>query len=183
MHEDDSLLLERVRASDMEAFRLLFEKYQPVLFRYLLAGVRDAEIAHDIVQETFLRVWNHRASLQPGLSFTAYVLRVGGNLLRDHAKHREVRTRLEVNIPLPVPSSQEDPETATHSNLLQERIAAVIQTKLPQRCREVFMLSRMEGMSNAEISAALHISVKTVENQITRAQRILRKHLREYLRR
>lgn len=181
MHEDDSQLLERVRASDMEAFRLLFETYQPVLFRYVLANVRDSDVAHDIVQDTFLRVWNHRTSLQPDLSFIAYLLRVGGNLLRDHAKHREVRTRLEVNIPLPVPSSQENPETATHSNLLQERIAAVIQTKLPQRCREVFILSRIEGMSNTEISAALHISVKTVENQITRAQRILRKHLQQYV--
>lgn len=181
MHEDDRQLLERVKSSDTEAFRLLFEKYQPVLFRYVLASVRDADAAHDIVQETFLRVWNHRASLQPDLSFTAYVLRVGGNLLRDHAKHREVRTRLEASIPLAVPPSHDDPEAASHSNLLQERITEVIRTKLPQRCREVFILSRMEGMSNAEIGAALNISVKTVENQITRAQKILRKHLQQYV--
>ncbi|MBX2991447.1 MAG: RNA polymerase sigma-70 factor [Bacteroidetes bacterium] len=181
MHEDDKPLLERLRNSDMEAFRLLFEKYQPILFRYALASIRDPDTAHDIVQETFLRVWNHRTSLKPDLSFIAYLFRISGNLVRDHAKHREVRSRLETNIPPAAPSLQDNPETASHSNMLQEKIAEVIQTKLPVKCREVFLLSRIEGLSNTEIGAALNISVKTVENQITRAQKILRKHLHKYV--
>jgi RNA polymerase sigma-70 factor (ECF subfamily) len=118
--------------------------------------------------------------LKPDLSFAAYLLRIGGNLLRDHAKHREVRTRLETSIPPATPSLHDNPETASHSNLLRERITIVIQTKLPKKCRQVFLLSRIEGMSNAEISAALNIGVKTVENQITRAQKILKRYLREY---
>lgn len=181
MHDDDKPLLERVNASDVEAFRLLFEKYQPLLFRYLLAGLRDIDAAHDIVQEVFLRVWSRRTSLQPQLSFPAYLLRIGGNLLRDRAKHLNVQSRLEGYVPRPAPSAAEDPETASHNAMLQEKLAEVVRVKLPAKCREIFLLSRAEGLSNAEISALLHVSVKTVENQITRANKILRRHLRDYL--
>ena len=65
--------------------------------------------------------------------------------------------------------------------MLEERVAQVVRTKLPPKCREVFLLSRVEEMSNAEISRQLGISMKTVENQITRGLRILRRHLRRYL--
>jgi RNA polymerase sigma-70 factor (ECF subfamily) len=65
--------------------------------------------------------------------------------------------------------------------MLEERLTEVVTTKLPTKCREIFLLCRMEGMSNAEISEHLGISVKTVENQITRGLKILRRHLRRYI--
>lgn len=180
MPESDEQLIERVRASDNEAFRLLFEKYQPILFRNVLHNVRDADAAHDIVQETFVRVWRNRISLQSNLSLLAYLFRISRNLTLDQAKHREVRRRLEESLPQSSPSAQDDPEASLQLNMLEEKLSEVVRTKLPARCREIFLLSRMEGMSNAEISAHLGVSVKTVENQITRALKVLRRHLRMY---
>jgi RNA polymerase sigma-70 factor (ECF subfamily) len=66
--------------------------------------------------------------------------------------------------------------------MLEEKVSEVVRTKLPTKCREVFVLSRMEGMPNAEISERLGISRKTVENQMTRALKILRRHLHRYIR-
>ncbi len=180
MAESDEQLIARVRASDAQAFRLLFEKYQPLLFRNILYSTRSTDTAHDIVQETFLRVWNHRKSLRPDLSMLAYLFRIGNNLVRDHAKHREVRKRLEGDVPLPSLSIGDDPEQTLHVTMLQEKLSDVVRTMLPTKCREIFLLSRLEGMSNGEISARLGVSVKTVENQITRALSILRRQLQRY---
>lgn len=181
IEETDSRLLERVRASDVEAFRLLFEKYQPVLFRGILQSLRDTDAAHDIIQETFLRVWIHRASLKPEQLFLAYVFKISRNLIRDHAKHQQVRKTHESEVHQGSPSPQHDPEGSAQLNMLEERISEVVRTKLPAKCREVFLLSRMEQMSNAEIGIQLGITAKTVENQITRAIRILRRNLRKYM--
>ncbi len=180
MAESDEQLIARVRASDTQAFRLLFEKYQPLLFRNLLFTTRSTDTAHDIVQETFLRVWNHRTSLQPDLSLLAYLLRISNNLVRDHAKHREVRRRLEGDVPLPTLSIGDDPEQALYMTMLQEKLSGVVRTKLPAKCREIFLLSRLEGMTNSEVANQLGVSMKTVENQITRALKILRRHLQKY---
>ena len=181
MPDTDEHLLERVRTSDMEAFRLLFEKYQPVLFRNVLHRIRDADAAHDIVQETFLRVWQHRASLQPNLSFLAYIFRISRNLVLDAAKHRDVRRSLESEIPQ-TSSAGDNPEAATELSMLEERLSEVVR-QLPTKCREIFLLSRMEGMSNAEISGKLRLSEKTIENQITRALKVMRKKLHSYAKR
>jgi RNA polymerase sigma-70 factor (ECF subfamily) len=164
MHEDEERLLERVRLSDEAAFKLLFERYQPILFRTTLHALGEADAAHDVVQETFIRVWNHRTSIRPALPFLAYLFHVAQNLLRDRAKHVAVRKRFESDIPTPQVSAGDDPAEFLQARMLQEALSEAVFIALPARCREVFLLSRMEGMSNAEISARLGITVKTVEN-------------------
>jgi RNA polymerase sigma-70 factor (ECF subfamily) len=180
MPDGDEQLIERLKASDNEAFRLLFEKYQPILFRNLLLNLRDADAAHDVVQETFLRVWQRRSSLQPHLSFLAYLFRISRNLVLDQAKFRAVRRRLESEIPVASPSSLENPEASLRVKMLEDKLSDIVRTKLPAKCREIFLLSRMEGMSNGEISAVLGVRPKTVENQITRAVKVLRRRLHEF---
>lgn len=173
----DEELVRRARESDDAAFRLLFERYQPVLFRSMLASVGDRDEAHEIVQETFVRVWDHRSSLRPDLPFLGYLLRIARNLLRDAAKRSAVRVKYAPEIPLSTPSAGDDPERTLRATMLAEALTEVVQNALPDRCREVFLLSRMEGWSNDEIARTLGISVKTVENQMTKALKIVRREL------
>jgi RNA polymerase sigma-70 factor, ECF subfamily len=173
----ESQLLEKVRDSEMQAFRVLFEKYQPIIFRYAIFYTRRTEIARDIAQETFVHVWDHRSSLKPHLSFLAYVLRISGNLIRDYVKHVKVRERLVDALPYPSLSEGDDPEEALHLRILEEKIDAIIKTALPQRCRDVFLLSRLEGKSNKEIAEIFRVSVRTIEHQISYALKILRKRI------
>ncbi len=180
VQESDERLIGRVRASDEAAFKFLFEKYQPILFRSVLHSLRDADASHDIVQETFVRVWIHRASLKPNLPLLAFLFRISRNLVRDCAKHHAVRQKHEANIPHPSPSIGDDPEEFLQLSMLEEKLSEVVRKRLPAKCREVFLLSRMEQLSNAEIGAHLGLSVKTVENHITRALKILRRHLRQH---
>lgn len=174
----DPELLKRVKASDADAFRALFERYQPIVFRQVMFQLGESDAAHDVVQETFVRVWDRRQSLRPELSFLAYLLRISTNLVRDAARHRAVRERTAPFIPSPELSEGDDPEEALTRVMLEERIARVVSLSLPDRCREIFLLSRFEGKSHREIATLLGVTEKTVENQVTRALRVLRRKLR-----
>lgn len=173
----DTELLERVRASDEQAFRLLFERYQPIVFRQVLFRTGHIDLAHDIVQETFTRVWERRKLLRPRLSFLGFVLRISGNLVLDAVKHRKVRERLLAFVPTPTLSEGDDPAQAYAKIALQEKVTAIIQDNLTERCRQIFLLSRFEGKSNREIALLLGLSVRTVEHQIGHALKVLRTRL------
>jgi RNA polymerase sigma-70 factor (ECF subfamily) len=177
----DSDLLERVRNSDAEAFRTLFDQYQPLVFRHVLYQTRDVDLAHDIVQESFLRIWERRASLKPHLSFVAYLFRISGNLVRDDIKHRNVQRKLEHAIPPPTPSEGDDPEEALRMATLKRELVNAVNVSLPEKCRTIFLLSRMEGKSNKQIAELLGIATKTVENQLHHALKVLRKRLRGHM--
>jgi RNA polymerase sigma-70 factor (ECF subfamily) len=139
--------------------------------------VGDADVAQDVVQETFVRVWMRRRALRSGLSILGYVLKISGNLVRDQMRHREVRAKLAGDVPPPSKSEGDDPADALDLRNLEDRIAVIIRRDLPERCRQIFLLSRTEGKSQREIADLLGIRVKTVENQINHALRVLRKKL------
>jgi RNA polymerase sigma-70 factor (ECF subfamily) len=172
----DAQLLEQVKGSDMEAFRRLFERYQPILFRQVFFQTSETDQAHDIVQQTFISVWEHRRSIRSHLSFLAYILRISRNLIYDAVKHQKIRDRIDVTLPPPAKSELDDPAEALHLAVLQEKITSVI-NDLPRKCREIFLLSRFEGKTNQEIADSLQLSVRTVEHQISNALKVLRKHL------
>lgn len=181
MDQTEEQLLIAVKASDKGTFKALFEKYQPLLFRHTVYRLRDETLAHDIIQETFLRVWQHRTSLKPHLPFYPFLLRISRNLISDHVKHEKVRTRYQREASIIPLSEGDDPEQAFHLSKLEEEIICIVNTNLGDRCRTVFLLSRIEGKSNTEIAETMNISVKTVNNQITHALKILRQKLAHYL--
>jgi RNA polymerase sigma-70 factor (ECF subfamily) len=177
----DMRLMERVRDSDMEAFRALFDRYQPIIFRQALFHTRQTDLSHDVVQETFVRIWERRTSLRPHRSFLALAMSISNNLVLDVAKHRKVRERLEGKIPRPTLSEGDDPHEALELTMLEDELVAVINEGLGEKCRTVFLLSRFEGKSNREIAELLGLSPKTVENQINHALKVLRKRLWRYI--
>ena len=171
-------LLEKVRRSDVDAFRVLFEYYQPIVFRSVLFRTHDCGVSHDVVQETFLRVWERRSTLQPDLSFLALLLRISGNLALDIARGQRTREKLKERIPPPTPSEGDNPEEAFRLTALQEQLERIIFDRLPERCRSVFLLSRIEGKSHREIADLLGISVRTVEHQISHALKVIKAKLK-----
>jgi RNA polymerase sigma-70 factor (ECF subfamily) len=91
-------------------------------------------------------------------------------------KHRNIRDRIDAALPPPARSELDDPAEALHLVMLQEKITAIV-NDLPQKCREIFLLSRFEGKTNQEIAGSLQLSVRTVEHQISKALKVLRKHI------
>ena len=181
MIEKESLLLEKIKSSDKKAFKQIFYNYHDSLFRFVLYKTQDSDIAEDITQETFLRVWKTRKSLIPEKSFFSLIARISTNLCYDHFRHVEVRNRHEDQIPQFGKSHFDDPEAVNQAEMLQEEIQKIINEKLPDKCRAIFILSRIENRSNPEIAEILDLSTRTVENQIYRALKILKKNLKNYL--
>ena len=181
MKESEKNLLKRVKKSDMVAFQQLFSNYHDSLFHFVVYRVKDSDLAEDITQETFLRVWKKRQSLVPEKSFFSLIARISTNLCYDHFRHVEVRNRHKDQLPDYGKSHFDDPEKINQAEMLEEEIQRVVNEKLPDKCRSIFILSRMEGRTNPEIAEILGLSIRTVENQIYRALKILKKNLANYL--
>lgn len=181
MQESDQHLLERVKQSDTTAFQQLFEKYQPMLYRTMYYRTKNEGLAADVVQDTFLKVWANRDRLKPELAFYAYLSKLCRNLVLDHYKREEVRTRHKDHVRSLEEKPSRDPEQELNKSAFEEKIHDVINSHLPEKCRAVFLLSRIENLSNQEIAEAMGVSKKTVENQLYRALKILRKKCSEFL--
>ncbi len=179
MIEEPSLLT-KIKEGDKIAFKELFIQNHPVLFRFTVSRVRDSEVAEDIVQETFIRVWKIRKSLNPEKSFFSLIARIAGNLCLDHFRHQAVRLRHKEAIVKTVDTPGESPADLMEISHLEEQLMEGIHTYLPEKCRNIFILSRFEGYSAQEVADQLGLSRRTVENQLYRALKILRKKLSHF---
>jgi RNA polymerase sigma-70 factor (ECF subfamily) len=176
---DESALLARLRAGDPDALKVLFDRHfgMAVLAAYRL--VQDEGIAKDLAQEVFFRLWKNRESLIIQTSVGAYLRRAAVNHAINHVKSRRMQfERAEEQIGLASGTPGVDQHLAADD--LQTAVNQAIDS-LPPQCRVVFSMSRFEEMPHKEIAEALGISSKTIENQITKALKILRKKLAPYL--
>ena len=181
MKELEQDLLKKVKNSDKDAFHQLFSNFYDSLFRFVVYKVKDSDIAEDISQETFLRVWKKRTDLAPEKSFFSLIARISTNLCYDYFRHSAVRKRHEDQLPEYGKSHFDDPEKMNQAKMLEEEIQRIVNEKLPDKCKSIFILSRMESRTNQEIAEMLGLSIRTVENQIYRALKILKKNLENYL--
>ena len=177
---DDRELLERIRRGDEGAFDAIFREHYPPLVGLAEGMLRSRAVAEEIVQDVMLELWRRRETLAVEESLRAYLFRATRNRALNHLRHSRVERRGEPHVV---------GETTTHrptapAALVEEEIDVALRTAigdLPDRCREVFELSRVHGLRYAEIAGALGMSVKTVEAQMGKALRILRERLAPWL--
>lgn len=181
MIEKEQRILQNVKNSDKKSFKKLFLNYHDSLFRFVVYKTKDSDLAEDITQETFLRVWKTREKIVPEKSFFSLIARISTNLCYDHFRHLEVRNRHRDRIPDFSKSHYDNPQSMTDLEILQEKIQDLVNKELPEKCKNIFILSRIDGKTNSEIAEILSLSIRTVENQIYRALKILKKHLKNYL--
>lgn len=160
-------------------FEKLFREHYPRLCEFVDGYVRSAEVARDIVQDLFLALWEKRGGEGSPELTTAYLFTAARNRALKHLRHRRVVERHEERAavwPQQAPRADEEVRQRETAEAIDAAIA-----ELPDRCREIFLLSRRQHMSYAEIASALGLSVKTVEVQMWRALRRLRESLAPYL--
>ena len=178
--ELEKTLLYRLKNSDRDAFQTLFYNYYESIFSFVTYKILDADLADDITQETFLRIWKSRQLIQPDKSFYAYAARISTNLCNDHFRHINVRFKNKEKIEYSNYPKPQTPEMINDEAELKNKINQLVNTVLPEKCQNIFILSRIEQKTNKEIADILGLSIRTVENQIYRSLKILKKHLKEY---
>lgn len=175
----DQALLELLRKDADKAVELLFRQYYSYVCKMVYQVVADAVIAEDIGQEVFFEIWRRKDQLVINTSLKAYLRRSAVNRTLNYLRDRKIKWEDDQELPM----LEDDTPSITQlleAEELQEHIDNAID-QLPEKCRIVFMLSRQEDLSYQEIADHLNISIKTVENQISKALKYLRVALKPYL--
>jgi RNA polymerase sigma-70 factor, ECF subfamily len=190
VHRDEILNIEltkRIKQSEHTAFELLFKMYHKQLCSYARIYVKHLDIADEVVQETFVKVWEARSTLDEHLSLKAFLYRCVHNNSINYIKKLQVSNRLTCGYVdemkhrislLEMETADNDfDKLATHE--LETYIQKAID-ELPLQCREIFLLSRFKEMSYQEIADYLSISINTVKTQLSRAMQKIRSGLKDF---
>jgi len=175
----DTELLQLLAQNNEGAIDLIFKRYYSYLCRSCYRIVAHTEKSEDLVQDVFFELWKKRDSLRINTSLKAYLKRATLNKALNHIRDERIKSVGEEPL-LFEASKQISAQQGLEKKELQERINQAI-SQLPERCRLVFVLSRHEEMTYQQIADKMGISIKTVENQITKALKLLRKSLKSYL--
>ena len=164
---------------DEKAFEALFRNYYPSLCQSANRLLNDPDEAEETVQNVFISLWEKRENMEIQVSVKSYLYRAVHNAALNRIKHRKVRKQYEEE-QLAMVSHAEPASHLSLENELERQIQDAIEG-LPEQCRLVFKLSRFEELKYAEIAGRLGISVKTVENHMGKALKVLREKLKDYL--
>lgn len=179
-------ILQLIKQGNENAFRTIFNSYYPKLLAFSKEYVKDQEVAKNLVQESFLKLWENRFKLRDDSNLKAYLLKVLRNKALNYLKAEKVKLKYEEQMKhqynelvLNIGALNQldfDMLSLTELNDIIERTIR----QLPPQCRRVFELSRHESLKNKEIADQLGISIKAVEGHISRALCQLRKQLKIY---
>lgn len=169
-----------IKQGDESSFEQMFRAFYPRLCAYARTILSDGEEAEEIVQTLFCRLWEQRATLEVTTSVQAYLFRAVRNASLNQIKKVQIRDAYKaMNLEEINQNPEFQPDHATTDDLRQ-RIEKAI-ADLPEQCRLIFKMSRFEELKYKEIAESLGISVKTVENQMGKALKILRFKLADFL--
>lgn len=164
---------------DSKQIELLFRDHYEGLGRYALTILKNQVAAEEVVQKLFVNLWEKRADLQIG-DVKAYLYRsIYNSCMNELKREQRKKTHIPISETLNI-QSYEQPQNHVVLQELNDQINEAI-ASLPEKCAEVFRLSRQSELSYKEISEKLDISIKTVENQMGKALRNLRVELQSYL--
>ena len=172
-------LINRLINGDQTAFELLFHAYYPGLVVYASQFTFDRDEAEEIVQDFFVRFWQKHQSIQPHESLKNYFFSSIKNRSLNYLKHRKVQEYYIQQLSVISEGHLVYNQDLYNATELQEKIKNSI-ALLPERCREIFTMRRIQGLKNEEIALELNLSKRTVETQISNALKVLRVELKEY---
>jgi len=176
----DIELFEQVKGGDIRAYEVLFKKYYQALVNYANTLLRDLEESEEMVQAVMVKIWTKRTELTIHTTVQAYLYRSVNNTCMNRIRHLKVRQQHEAEVMYTETNAYQHTAEEVISKELTQKIQHSLD-KLPERCREVFELSRFEGKTYKEIAESLGVGVKAVEKQMGKALQIMRKELAEYL--
>jgi RNA polymerase sigma-70 factor (family 1) len=174
------LLIEKLISGDADSFSVIFSVYYKDMVSFAYSFIHDFQASEDIVQDTFIKLWEDHEELNVKVSLKSILLKTVQNKCIDWHRHRKIMDNHSTFI------INESPlyEYNTDKYLLRSEMEELIKKtliKLPEKVRESYEMNRDEGLKYHEIAEKLNISVRTVEVRISKALELLRKSLIDFL--
>jgi RNA polymerase sigma-70 factor, ECF subfamily len=177
---DNEAIIQLLAKRDENAFEQVFKTYYKKLHAYVCTLLKDEAFAEEIVQQVFFKLWERAGNITISGSVAAYLYRAVHNESLNHIKHQKVKATHQLHVAYSMKHHAEPAPKTLQAKELEQKIQDTL-NELPEQCRTIFQMSRYEEMKYREIADALRISIKTVENQMSKALKILRERLTEYL--
>ncbi|MEJ0103829.1 MAG: RNA polymerase sigma-70 factor [Bacteroidota bacterium] len=162
-----------------EAFERLYHFYSKRLLGYLVRLVKSENFASELLQETFIKIWNNRQNINPDQSFRSYLFRIAENLVFDFFRKAAQDKKLQAALINSATNKYSHVEEIfcrkENDQLLRDAINA-----LPSKRRRIFQLVKMEERSYNEVSTLLNISASTINDHVVKATKAIRENLEHY---
>ena len=177
--ENEILLIKAFKIGDNIAFEELFKRHHKKLYLFLYRLLNSKEDAEEIVQDTFLKIWERREEFIESYPFEAFLFQIAKNTFLNLNRKRVNRKVFESHLKF----FEEQSSTETEDYVIFEETKAILNTimeQLPPKRKEIFLLRRIEGLSRCEIAEKLGISVLTVDSQLLKANKYMKNELKKY---
>lgn len=175
----DEDLLHCLKNDDTQAFTEIYKRYQTLLYIYAYKKIENKMEARDLVQDILLNLWSKRKNIHINSSLKSYLYTSTRNKVLDIIAHSKIENKYIESLQNII-NQQACTDHSIREKELQELINKEIQG-MPPRMKEIFLLSRSEWLTNAQIAKNLSISQSTVETQIKRALKLLRMRLARFM--
>ena len=180
MEYSDNTIIGLIKEGNKGAFEQMFRTFYKMLRAYAYTFIKDNEGAEEIIQNVFCRIWEKRDQLKTDGSLRSYLYRAVHNESLSHLRHEKVKNLFQDYYKDNIEEASDEAANKILATELDRHIQRAI-AELPQQCRIIFQMSRFEQLKYQQIADILEISIKTVENQMGKALKVLRLKLVEFL--
>jgi RNA polymerase sigma-70 factor (ECF subfamily) len=177
--QTDKDILIRLKKGDHAAFEELYWIYNRRLYNFVLSMLFDRSLAEDITQTCFLKIWENRKNIDEDKGFASYLHTIAKNLVYRETERELLKSRFLAVLQERQQKTDNTVQETIDAHLLQEHINELIE-KLPPARKRIFIMSKLQGLSNKEIAEKLSISEKTVETQVYRSIQFLKTYFKDY---
>jgi len=174
-NENLKLLILQLQQGSEQAFTLLYDKYSKQLYRNILRLTKDEDVAEELLQDLFLKIWESRENINPEKSFKSFLYKVAENMVYAHIRKIAKDNRLIDKLVISYVDIDTNAEDLIISKENQDLLHKAIAHLPPQR-KQVYMLCKLEGKSYEEVSSELGISTSTIRNQIVKANKAVKQY-------
>jgi RNA polymerase sigma-70 factor (ECF subfamily) len=172
--------LELLKKGSSPSFESIYHLYSGKLYNFVMKVSKgDSYIAEELVQRTFIKVWETREYINPDKSFISYLCTIAKNMLLNEYEHQTVQYIYHEYVKVNTADVDSSTENEIDKDLLEEYIDKLADN-LPPKRKEIFILSRKEGLSNKKIAEQLHITESTIETQLSKALASMKSQMQKH---
>ena len=172
-------LIKAFKKGDDKAFKLLFDRHHERLYSFLFSMLKSREDTEEVVQETFLKIWESRENFLEDYPFEALLFRIAKNIFLNYNRKKVNRTVFEKHFGFFANLSENSADQYVLFQETQEIIETIL-SGLPSKRKEIFLLQKVEGLSRKEIADKLGISVITVDHQLNKANKFVKDEFEKF---